>query len=121
MISAQILYESKTKWRVAPKRKTGAAAKQTADCTALQSQMTIEPSNQKSQMDQEYDLLPADARQQKWDLIHWDWDFCAGNGTQNIKWEWEFCLNPLSKKYFFRIKLKQKSNNSVMEFYPIKK
>ena len=21
----------------------------------------------------------------KWDLIHWDWDFCAGNGTQNIK------------------------------------
>ena len=21
----------------------------------------------------------------KWDLIHWDWDFCTGNGTQNIK------------------------------------
>ena len=41
-ISAQILHESKTKWRFAPKRKTGAAAKQTADCTALQSQMTIE-------------------------------------------------------------------------------
>ena len=57
----------------------------------------------------------------KWDLIHWDWDFCTGNGTQNIKWEWEFCLNPLSKKDFFRIKFKQKSNNSVMEFYPIKK
>ena len=42
-ISAQILHESKTKWRVAPKRKTGAAAKhllkQTADCTALQSQI----------------------------------------------------------------------------------
>ena len=49
MISAQILHENKTKWRVAPKRKTGAAAKhllkQTADCTALQSQMTIEPWN----------------------------------------------------------------------------
>ena len=50
-ISAQILHESKTKWRVAPKRKTGAAAKhllkQTADCTALQSQIdwTIEPWN----------------------------------------------------------------------------
>ena len=45
--SAQILHESKTKWRIAPKRKTGAAAKhllkQTADCTALQSRMTIEP------------------------------------------------------------------------------
>ena len=25
----------------------------------------------------------------KWDLIHWDWDFCTGNGTQNIKWEWD--------------------------------
>ena len=53
-------------------RKTAAAAKQTADCTALQSQMTIEPwnhgtmepSNQKSHMDQEYGLLLADARQQ---------------------------------------------------------
>ena len=43
-ISAQILHESKTKWRVA-KRKTGAAAKQTADCAALQSQMTTEPWN----------------------------------------------------------------------------
>ena len=43
MISAQILHESKTKWGVAPKRKTGAAAKhllkKTADCTALQSQI----------------------------------------------------------------------------------
>ena len=57
----------------------------------------------------------------KWDLIHWDWDFCTGNGTQNIKWEWEFCFNPLSKKDFFRTKFKQKSINSVMEFYPIKK
>ena len=57
----------------------------------------------------------------KWDLIHSDWDFCTWNGTQNIKWEWEFCFNPLSKKDFFRIKFKQKSNNSVMEFYPIKK
>ena len=49
MISAQILHDSKTKWRVAPERKTGAAAKhllkQTADCTALQSQMTMEPWN----------------------------------------------------------------------------
>ena len=57
----------------------------------------------------------------KRDLIHLDWDFCTGNGTQNIKWEWEFCFNPQSKKDFFRIKFKQKSNNSVMEFYPIKK
>ena len=48
MISAQILHENKTKWRVAPKRKTGAAAKQTADCTALQSQMTIEPWNHRT-------------------------------------------------------------------------
>ena len=48
----------------------------------------------------------------KWDLIYWDWDFCTGNGTQNIKWEWEFCFNPLSKKSFFRIKFKQKSNSS---------
>ena len=42
-VSAQILHENKAKWRVAPKRKTGAAAKhllkQTADCTALQSQI----------------------------------------------------------------------------------
>ena len=63
-------------------RKTAAAAKQTADCTALQSQMTIEamepsnhrtiePSNQKSQMDQEYGLLPADARQQKMGCKEW--------------------------------------------------
>ena len=52
--------------------KIGAVAKQTADCTALQSQMTfepwnhgtMEPSNQKSQVDQEYGLLPADPRQQ---------------------------------------------------------
>ena len=69
-ISAQILRENKTKWRVAPKRKAGAVAKhslnQTADCTALQSQIdwTIEPLNQKCQIDQEYGLLPADARQQ---------------------------------------------------------
>ena len=34
----------------------------------------------------------------KWDLIHWDWDFRTGNGTQNTKWEWEFCFNPLSKR-----------------------
>ena len=52
MISAQILnsHENKAKWRVAPKRKTGAAGynllKQTADCTALQSQ--IEPLNHRT-------------------------------------------------------------------------
>ena len=68
MISAQTLHENKTKWWVAPKRKTGAAAKhplkQTTDCTALQSQIdwTMEPLNQKSQIAQEYGLLPADAR-----------------------------------------------------------
>ena len=48
MISAQVLYENKTKWGwggggVAPERKIGAAAKhslkQTADCTAPQSQI----------------------------------------------------------------------------------
>ena len=50
-ISAQILHGNKKKWRVAPKRKTGAAAKhslkQTADCTAPQSQIdwTIAPLN----------------------------------------------------------------------------
>ena len=50
-IVAQTLRESQTKWRVAPKRKTGAAAnhllKQAADCTLLQSQIdwTIEQSN----------------------------------------------------------------------------
>ena len=42
-ISAQILHENRTKWRVAPKRNTGAAAKhslkQTADFTAPQSQI----------------------------------------------------------------------------------
>ena len=42
-ISAQILHESQTKWRDAPKRKTGAAAKhllkRAADSTALQSQI----------------------------------------------------------------------------------
>ena len=70
MISAQILHENKTKWRDTPKRKTGAAAKhslkQTADCTAPQSQFDwiIEPLNQKSQIAQEYGLLPADAGQQ---------------------------------------------------------
>ena len=47
-------------------------------------------------------------------FLYWEWD-------SNIKWEWEFCFNPLSKKDFFRIELKQKSNNSVMELYPIKK
>ena len=42
-ISAQILHQSQTTWRDAPKRKTGAAAKhllkRTADSTALQSQI----------------------------------------------------------------------------------
>ena len=52
-------------------KKTGAAAKhllkQTADCTVLQSQIdwTIEPLNEKSQIAQEYGLLPADAWQQQ--------------------------------------------------------
>ena len=60
-------HENKTKWRVAPKRQTGAAAKhllkQTADFTVLQSQ--IEPLlNQKSQIVQEYGLLLADAQKQ---------------------------------------------------------
>ena len=70
-ISAQTLRENKTKWWVAPTRKRGAAAehllKQTADCTAPQSQIdwTMEPLNQKSQIAQEYGLLPADARQQQ--------------------------------------------------------
>ena len=69
-ISAQTLHESQTKWRVAPKRKTGVSAKdllkQTADCTVLQSQIdwTIEPLNKKTQIDQEYGLRPADALQQ---------------------------------------------------------
>ena len=56
----------------------------------------------------------------KWDLIHWDWDYCTGNGTQNIKWEWEFCFNPLSKKYFFGIKLKKNQLIALWSFYPIK-
>ena len=42
-ISAQILHKNKTKWRVAPKKKTDMAPKhllkQTADCTALRSQI----------------------------------------------------------------------------------
>ena len=42
-ISAHILHKNKTKWRVAPKRKTDMAAKhwlkQTADCTAPRSQI----------------------------------------------------------------------------------
>ena len=62
---------------VAPERKTGAAAKhllkQTADCTALQSQIdwTIEPWNLRTKNlkslknHEEYGLLPADARQQE--------------------------------------------------------
>ena len=64
-ISAKVLHKRQTKWWVAPKRKTGEAAKhlykQTADCTALQSQIdwTIEPLNEKSQIAQEYGLLPA--------------------------------------------------------------
>ena len=58
----------------------------------------------------------------KWD---WDWPKCGKMGFDPLglgflNWEWEFCFNPLSKKDFFRIKFKQKSNNSVMEFYPIK-
>ena len=54
--SAQILnsHVNKTKWRVTPKRKTGAAAKH----------LLIEPLNQTPQIAQENGLLPADARQQ---------------------------------------------------------
>ena len=57
--SAQILnsHENKTKWQVAMH-----LLKQTADCTALQSQ--IEPLSQKSHIAKEYGLLPADAQQQ---------------------------------------------------------
>ena len=53
---------------VAPERKIGAAAKlslkHTADCTAPQSQIdwTIPPLKKKSQIAQEYGLLPADDR-----------------------------------------------------------
>ena len=62
--SAQILnsHENKTKWRVALKRKTGAAAKHLL--IGHLADWTMEPSNQKSQIAQEYGLLPADARQQ---------------------------------------------------------
>ena len=63
--SAQILnsHENKTKWRVALKRKTGAAA---AKHLLIEpwNHGTIEPSNQKSQIAQEYGLLPANARLQ---------------------------------------------------------
>ena len=41
--------------------------KETADCKALHSQIddrTMEPWNEKSQIAEEYGLLPADARQQ---------------------------------------------------------
>ena len=105
MISAQTLHENKTKWWVAPKRKTGAAAKhplkQTADCTALQSQIdwTMEPLNQKSQIAQEYGLLPADARQQSltycflvleltWDQL-WNFECPWFSPSRNTEW----CLN----------------------------
>ena len=72
-IVAQTSRESQTKWRVAPKRKTGAAAnhllKQAADCTTAAvtdwlNHRAIEPLNEKSQIAQEYGLLPANARQQ---------------------------------------------------------
>ena len=54
--SAQILnsHENKTKWRIALKRKTGAAAKH----------LPIEPSNQKISNRSRVWVLPADARQQ---------------------------------------------------------
>ena len=56
--SAQILnsHEDKTKWRVALKRKTGAAAKHLL--IEPWNHGTMEPKNLKS-------LMPADARQQK--------------------------------------------------------
>ena len=62
-------HENKTNWRVSPKRQRRAAAK---DFTCLSrwlrsaavTDWTIEPLNQKSQIAQEYGMLPADARQQ---------------------------------------------------------
>ena len=48
-------------------------------------------------------------------FLYWEW------GSLGMGILFEFCFNPLSKKYFFRIKFKQKSSSSVMEFYPIKK
>ena len=29
---------------------------------------------------------------EKWDLIHWDWDFCTGNGTQTLSGNGNFVL-----------------------------
>ena len=47
--SAQILHENKTKWRIAPKRKTGAAAKHSLKQTAQRrSHRLIEPSNHRT-------------------------------------------------------------------------
>ena len=71
--SAQILnsHENKTKWRIALKRKTGAAAKHLlighlADWTMEPwNHGTIEPSDQKISRRSRIWVLPADARQQK--------------------------------------------------------
>ena len=41
-------------------------------------------------------------------------------GLGFLYWEWD-SKHKVSKKDFFRIKFKQKSNNSAMEFYPITK
>ena len=61
-------HEDKPNWRVSPKRQRGEAAKDllkplTAQIEPL-NHRTIEPLNQKSQIAQEYGLLPTDARQQ---------------------------------------------------------
>ena len=103
IISAQTLHENKTKWRVAPKRKIGAAAKhwlkQTADCRAPQSQIdwTIEPLNQKSQIAQEYGLLPADARQQQ----NISWKLHRQKNSHDVKADiLVFQINPVGVELF---------------------
>ena len=48
-------------------------------------------------------------------FLYWEWDSKTLRGNGN------FVLTHWVKKIFFRIRLKQKSNNSVMEFYLIKK
>ena len=70
--SAQILnsHENKTKWRVALKRKTGAAAKHLL--IGHLADWSMEPLNHRTiepKIAQEYGLLPADARQQLY-LLH---------------------------------------------------
>ena len=116
-MSAQILHESKTKWRVAPKRKTGAAAIST--CLTEQrcshrwtiepwNHWIMEPLNEKSQIDQECSLLPGISRQQTMTrtlilyvfcFFWWCnggergfqtplWAFTSGRRTHNASSEW---------------------------------